>query len=66
MPGNAIVNSLLRKYVKVPTGDALKDVIRNFESKWGFPQCVGAICPDTSPAAAEQLDQAAAVQPTIT
>ena len=25
-----------------------------------------AICPDTSPAAAEQLDQAAAVQPTIT
>ena len=39
----AIVNSLLRKYVKFPTGNALKDVIRNFESKWGFPQCVGAI-----------------------
>ena len=39
----AIENNLLRKYVKFPTGDALKDVICNFESKWGFPQCVGAI-----------------------
>ena len=39
----AIVNSLSRKYVRFPTGDALKHVIRNFESKWGFPQCVGAI-----------------------
>ena len=30
----AIVNNLLRKYAKFPTGD---------KSKWGFPQCVGAI-----------------------
>lgn len=29
--------------IRIPTGDAASDVVREFEVKWGFPQCFGAI-----------------------
>ena len=40
---NAIVQVLLPKYIKWPTGESLTDTIHGFERKWGFPQCAGAI-----------------------
>ena len=40
---DAIVTKLKRKYIKFPTGQAQRDVINGFESKWGFPQCVGVL-----------------------
>lgn len=39
----AIVDILLPRYIKVPSGDSLRDVVDGFDCKWGFPQCVGAI-----------------------
>ena len=39
----AIVDILLPRYIKVPSGDRLRDVVDGFDCKWGFPQCVGAI-----------------------
>jgi hypothetical protein len=39
----AIVCLLLPKYIQVPSGDRLQVILDGFESKWGFPQCVGAI-----------------------
>ena len=39
----AIINVLLQRYIKMPTGDNLKAVIDGFEHKWMFPQCVGAV-----------------------
>lgn len=38
----AIVKVLLPKYVRIPTGSALTDVINGFDRK-GFPHCGGAI-----------------------
>ena len=39
----AIVDILLPKYIQVPRGTLLEAIIDGFESKWGYPQCVGAI-----------------------
>ncbi|XP_046565389.1 protein ANTAGONIST OF LIKE HETEROCHROMATIN PROTEIN 1-like [Haliotis rubra] len=39
----AIMKLLLTEYVRFPKGDALKDVIRGYEERWGFPNCVGSI-----------------------
>ena len=39
----AIVDHLMSTYVKFPTGNQLKRVTETFLSKWGVPQCVGAI-----------------------
>jgi len=38
-----IVLNLLPKYVKIPQGDRLKEVVDGFEVTKGFPQAVGAI-----------------------
>ena len=40
---HAITSNLLKKYVNVPEGDLLKEVVQGFESCWGFPQIAGAI-----------------------
>ena len=40
---DAIVTKLKREYIKFPTGQVQQDVINGFESKWSFPQCVGAL-----------------------
>ena len=34
---------LLPKYVQLPQGEKLRDIVRGFELCWGFPQAVGAI-----------------------
>lgn len=50
----AIVSLLQPKYITVPTGDRLKAIVDGFESKWGFPQCVGAIDGSHIPIASPQ------------
>ena len=39
----AIVNVLLPKYIRVPTGDELKKVVEGFRDGLGFPQCAGVV-----------------------
>ena len=39
----AIVRTLMTTYIKFPTGNQLERVIETFQTKWGVPQCVGAI-----------------------
>ena len=39
----AIVKILLPKYIRVPSGDALKAVVDGFRDQLGFPQCAGVI-----------------------
>lgn len=39
----AIVSVLLQKYISLPAGDLLDDVVDGFRVKWGVPQCMGAI-----------------------
>ena len=39
----AIVSILLPKYIIIPSGDNLKDVVEGFEHKCGYPQCAGAV-----------------------
>jgi hypothetical protein len=34
---------LTNVYVKLPTGDELKNIVRGYEESWGFPNCGGAI-----------------------
>jgi len=40
---SAIVQVLLPRYIKIPTGDSLKEVVNSFQHKWGFPLCGGAV-----------------------
>ena len=40
---HAISTHLLPQYVKIPDGDKLKDIVKGFETCWGFPQAAGAI-----------------------
>ncbi|VDI70617.1 Hypothetical predicted protein [Mytilus galloprovincialis] len=40
---DAINSILLPKYIKFPTGHALRNTIDGFRTRWGFPQCGGAI-----------------------
>ena len=39
----AIATNLLPRYVRIPQGDRLKEIVDGFETCWGFPQAVGAI-----------------------
>lgn len=38
-----IVQTLLHKYIQFPSGNKLDELIDGFLTKWGVPQCVGAI-----------------------
>ena len=38
-----IADKLLPKYVYVPQGDCLEEIVTGFERLWGFPQAAGAI-----------------------
>ena len=40
---NAIMQKLKHQYIFLPVAEAQKEVINGFETKWGFPQCVGAL-----------------------
>ena len=40
---NAIVKNLKYRYIYFPIEEAKKKIINGFETKWRFPQCVGAI-----------------------
>ena len=40
---SAIVKTLLCVYIKFPTGQNLINTVQEFEEKWHFPQCAGAI-----------------------
>ena len=33
----------MKEYIKFPSGDALDRVVHEFKSKWGVPQCFGAV-----------------------
>ena len=39
----AIVQVLLPKYIKIPSGEVMKEVVNGFKHKWGFPQYAGAV-----------------------
>ena len=39
----AVVDQLFKKYVKIPSGKHLDEVVEGFERMWGFPQCADAI-----------------------
>ena len=39
----AITNHLIPRFVKIPDGTQLKDIVNGFENLWGFPQAAGAI-----------------------
>ena len=40
---NAIVEHLAAQYISIPTGQGLQRIVNGFSTKWGFPQCIGAI-----------------------
>ena len=40
---SAIINCLLPRYMKFPTGTALREIVDGFEHDLGFPQCAGAV-----------------------
>ena len=39
----AIVNCLLKQYIRFPSGAALNEIVDGFLTKWGVPMCIGAI-----------------------
>ena len=40
---SATTKILTPRYIRIPAGDSLQEVVHGFEHKWGFPQCAGAI-----------------------
>ena len=40
---DVIAEHLLPRYVRVPSGNQLQEIVNEFETLWGFPQAVGAI-----------------------
>ena len=57
----AIVEVILPKYIKIPTGDGLKEVVDGFRDKLDFPQCAGVVdgthIPIISPGVSSRLLQ---------
>jgi len=45
----AIVEVLLARVIKWPSGNELKAVTNGFKTRWGFPQCAGASAPPDCP-----------------
>ncbi|XP_013405607.1 protein ANTAGONIST OF LIKE HETEROCHROMATIN PROTEIN 1 [Lingula anatina] len=39
----AIATHLSPKFIQMPTGRRLQNIVEGFEAKWGVPQCAGAI-----------------------
>ena len=39
----AILDSPFHKCIKTPVGNEAKDIVRGFEEKWSFPQCIHAV-----------------------
>ena len=39
----AIIDQLAKVYIKMPTGNELKEMITCFKEKFGFPNCGGAL-----------------------
>ena len=39
----AIVDQLTKVYIKIPTGDEVKEMVSCFKEKYGFPSCGGAL-----------------------
>ena len=39
----AIVKVLMKQYIKFPSGNDFDRVVDEFKTKWGVPQCFGAI-----------------------
>ena len=41
--GRQSLKRLKSRYVTIPKGDHLKQVMATYKEEWGFPMCVGAI-----------------------
>jgi hypothetical protein len=39
----ALVDNLSQRYIKIPQGDGMQQVVDGFLSRWQFPQCAGAL-----------------------
>lgn len=39
----AALSALRSEYIKLPVGDQLRSIVHGYKTKWGFPQCAGAI-----------------------
>ena len=40
---DAINCNLMQRYVRVPQNECLQEIVEGFQSRWGFPQTVGAV-----------------------
>ena len=40
---SSAILKLLPRYIRFPTGDALREVVDGFKREYGFPQCAGAV-----------------------
>ena len=39
----AIVSQMMHRFIRLPTGDKLEEIVAGFRDRWGFPQCAGAV-----------------------